>query len=318
MASVADISVVIVNWNTSALLKKCLETLYQQSEGLNLQVLVVDNNSPDDSVAMVKSHFPQVELFASPENLGFAKGNNLALEHATGRWILLLNPDTEVLDNALQKLLAFGESLPAEKTGVICSKLLNPDGSLQRSVHEFYSFWRSFIENRALANTVGKLFGSSNKPSYHWHHNQTAEIDWAFGAVMFFRKEVLDTIGGLDEQFYIYAEEMDYFLRVKKAGRTNWFFPEAEIIHVGGAASRQKKAKMFIENYKSFYLFLQKHYGSLGYLSYRLRAMLYLVIWYIRFSLSGSDEAKNNKSLYAETLRWHLSAQSWALAYKRI
>jgi len=305
-----DVSVVIVSWNTKGLLRNCLNSVYEQTSKAALEVFVVDNDSPDKSAEMVAAEFPQVKLIANTDNKGFALANNQAMEVSTGRYVLLLNPDTIILDGAIDKMMAYYDSMPNAKLGVLVCKLLNDDGTLQKSVNRFYNFWRSFLDNRFMYGILAKMGGEKLLTS-HWEHDSLREIDWAYGAVMFFSREVMEKVGVLDPQFFIYAEEMDYFLRVKKAGYKSWFLPDIEIVHYGKSSSRQKRAAMFIQNYKSFYLFLKKHYSPLDFIAYRLRAQLYLVAWYIKWSLGSSEEAKTQKEVYAETLKWHFTKDSF-------
>lgn len=308
-----DVSVIIVNWNTAHLLGACLRSVFEQCKAIKPEVIVVDNHSADGSAQLVREQFPNAILIANEQNLGFAKANNQGLEIASGRYLLLLNPDTVVLDGAIDKMVAFADNEKPEQLGIVTCKLLNDDLTLQRSVHKFYSFSRSFVENRFFTDLASKLGFLRKMQSHGWAHDELKTIDWAYGAVMLFSREFLDKVGMLDERFFIYAEEMDYFMRAKKAGRKSWFLPMAEIIHIGRASTRQRKAAMFIQNYKSFYIFLLKHYGLLDYWAYRLRASIYLVLWYCRFLPFGDAESKANRQVYAETLRWHLSPSSFNL-----
>lgn len=306
----ADVSVIIVSWNTKKLLRDCLQSVYEQTVGHSLEVFVVDNNSPDNSAEMVRNEFPQVILIANPDNKGFAAANNQAMRLATGKQILLLNPDTIILENAIDKLLDYANSGNIKNLGVLVCTLLNDDLTLQKSVNSFYNFWASFVENRFIAGLFQRFNLEPKWFTSYWDHKTEREIDWAYGALMLFSKELMDKVGLLDERFYIYAEEMDYFLRVKKAGYKSVFVPGIKIVHLGKSSSRQKRAAMFIQNYKSFYIFLLKHYGFGQYWAYRLRANFYLVLWYLRFSLSSSSEAREQRQVYAETLKWHFSRQS--------
>lgn len=309
-----DVSVIIVSWNTKDLLRKCLQSVFNETRKATLEVWVVDNDSPDLSADMVREEFPQVKLIANSDNKGFALANNQAMNLSSGRFILLLNPDTEVLSSngigAIDAMVGYAEKHQTEKVGILTCKLLNGDGTLQKSVNRFYNFWRSFLDNRFMYEMIAKLKGSEKLLTSHWEHDSIKEIDWAYGAVMFFSKESMDRVGVLDPQFYIYAEEMDYFMRYRKAGYTSWFLSDIEIIHYGKSSSRQRRAAMFIQNYKSFYLFLKKHYSGLDFVAYRIRAQIYLTAWYLKYSLSTGEEAKQQKQVYAETLKWHFTKES--------
>ncbi len=301
------LSIVIVSWNTEDLLRACLKSIYAQTREVSFEVFVVDNNSPDDSAKMVAEEFPEVHLIANRDNRGFAPANNQALERATGKYMMLLNPDTLIVDGAIDKLVKYAEAHQDEPLGVLTCKLLNGDGSLQKSVNKFYSFWRSFIENRFVASLAKKLNLKGDWFMSYWDHNSLREIDWAFGAVMLFSKKMMDEIGMLDDRFFIYAEEVDFYMRAKKAGYKSYFLPEIEIIHYGESSSRQRRSAMFIQNYKSFYLFLRKHYGKLSYYMYRTRACIYLMLWYGYFLLKKDPE---QCKVYRETLQWHFSRES--------
>lgn len=305
-----DISIVIVSWNTLALLRDCLQSIYDETTKHSFEIFVVDNHSPDGSAEMVENEFPEVKLIANQQNVGFAPANNQALEQARGTYVMLLNPDTLVKDGAIDKMLDYAEANQDKKLGILTCKLLNGDGSLQRSVNRFYSFWRSFIENRFFASLFGKMGIQSKFFMSYWEHDSLKEIDWAFGAVMLFHRDLMEEIGILDDRFYIYAEEVDYYMRAKKAGYTSLFLPDIEIVHFGSSSARQRRSAMFIQNYKSFYLFLRKHYGRFSYWLYRSRACLYLFFWYVYFSAKGSDEAKTQRAVYKETIQWHFSKES--------
>lgn len=305
-----DLSVIIVSWNTVALLRNCLNSIYEQTRENTLEVIVVDNNSPDNSADMVAKEFPQVILIANPDNKGFAAANNQAMAIAKGGHLLLLNPDTVLVNHSIDQLMHYARVNKDRNLGVITCKLLNEDLTLQKSVNQFYSFWRSFVENRLFGEMLSRFNSQNGVFMSFWDHSTEKEIDWAYGAVMLFSREVFEKVGYLDDLFYIYAEEMDYFMRVKKAGFTSVFVPSIEIIHLGKSSSRQRRAAMFIQNYKSFYIFLLKHYSRLDYLAYRLRATVYLLGWYLRYSFSTSEEGRIQRQVYAETLKWHFSPHS--------
>lgn len=309
--STPDVSIIIVSWNTKKMLEDCIRSIYEQTKKYTFEIIVTDNNSPDKSADMVAEKFPDVVLIANKDNKGFAAGNNQALAIAKGAYILLLNPDTLVINAAIDRMLDYAKSYQGEKKlGILTCKLLNGDMTLQKSVNNYYSFWRSFVENRFFAPLIEKLNFKSSGLKSTWNHDSDIAIDWAYGAVMLFSREILERVGMLDDRFYIYAEEMDYFMRVKKAGYESRFVAGIEIIHYGKSSSRQRRSAMFIQNYKSFYLFLKKHYGHFSYLIYRIRATVYLFLWYLRYLFGNTDEAKEQRTVYWETLKWHFSPAS--------
>jgi len=312
-----DISVIIVSWNTKDLLRNCLNSVNNETRRYSFEIIVVDNNSPDNSARMVEEEFPGVVLIANQDNRGFAAGNNQAMVIAKGENILLLNPDTVVIENAIDKMLDY---IKSGKSHFVTCKLLNGDGSLQKSVNSFFSLFGSLVENRYLGEKLAKLDTSGKRFMAFWDHSENREIDWAYGAVMLFSRELFEKVGLLDERFYIYAEEMDYYKRVWAAGYKPVFLADVKIIHFGKSSSRQRRAAMFIQNYFSFYIFLKKHYSSTTYYLYRFRVFVYMKLWFFYFFvkflakkllLRNTDEEKEQIKVYWQTFKWNLSKKSF-------
>lgn len=307
-----NLAIIIVNWNTKRMLRNCLNSIIEQTKEYSYEIYVVDNNSPDKSADMVTNEFPNVHLIANNKNKGFAAANNQALKIAEANNYLLLNPDTIVLENAIDKMMSFKEN---SNYDIITCKLLNSDGTLQKSVNSFYNFWQTIFENRMTNLLTSKInFNKTNLNSL-WNHDSIKEIDWARGAVVLFSNKVLKTVGFLDEMFFIYGEEIDYFFRAKQFGFKSVFIPNAVIMHHGKASSKQKKSEMFIQNYKSFYLFLKKHYSVLSYFTYRTRVHFILISWVIYYTVAKILSPTNTKivqqkDVYTKTLLWHFSKES--------
>ncbi|MCA9942490.1 MAG: glycosyltransferase family 2 protein [Ardenticatenaceae bacterium] len=251
------LSIVIVSWNTKDLLDACLRSIYAYPLDQPFEVWVVDNKSSDDTVAMVQEHFPQVELIASEENLGFAGGNNRAIPHCQGEYVLLLNPDTEVKPEALNELVAFMDTHP--EAGAAGSRLLNADETLQPSCHPrptlSREFWRMFYLDKLLP------YGSYDMSK--WNLEQPREVDVLMGASMLLRKTVLDTIGLLDEGYFMYSEEVDLCFRLQKAGWHLFWVPQSQVVHYWGQSAKQVLAEMFLQLYRGKLRFFRKHYGGL-------------------------------------------------------
>lgn len=316
---IIDVSIIIVSWNTKELLRNCLKSIYDETKKYTFEIIVVDNDSPDRSADMVAQEFPGVKLIANKTNNGFAPANNQGIEIAKGKNILLLNPDTIIIKQAIDKMLDYIYTNQSRGVGIVTCKLLNDDLSLQKSVNNFFNLWRSFIENRFFADFLSK-YSTKNAFMSFWDHSEEREIDWAYGAVLLYTREVADKVGMLDDKFWIYAEEMDFYMRVKKAGFKAVFLHDVEIIHYGKSSSRQRRAEMFIQNYKSFYLFLKKHYSLMTYYLYRLRTYIYMFLWIIKYSLmflihkltgKSTEEDKNQLEVYTKTLKWHFSGASF-------
>ncbi|MBE2269019.1 MAG: glycosyltransferase family 2 protein [Anaerolinea sp.] len=266
-----DLGIVILNWNTRDLLRRCLETVYASTGDFTYQVVVVDNASTDDSAAMVRAHFPQATLIASATNGGYSYGNNLGLR-ALGfhgrmntakdapRYALLLNPDTEVPPDGLAHMIAWMDS--RKDVGAAGVKLVLPDGSLDKACRR--SFPTPLVSIYHFSG-LGKLFPDSPRFA---RYNMTylspeveTEVDSVVGAYMQVRREALDAVGLLDEVFFMYGEDLDWAFRIKNAGWKIVYHPQVEVKHVKRAASRQSKKAQF-EFWRAMLIFYRKHYRT--------------------------------------------------------
>jgi hypothetical protein len=254
-----DLSVCIVNWNTRSDLEHALDSVLKADQGLDLQVIVVDNASRDGSADMVRERFAQVSLIRSPQNLGFARGYNLAARQARGRYLLILNPDTEARPDALRRLVEFMDAHPA--AAAAGPRLLNSDGTLQLSCRRFPRALAGVFRNTFL----GRLFPGNRYAAHYlmtdWNHAEPREVDWVSGAAMCVRREAWDQIGGFDERFFMYAEDMDWCLRAREAGWQIHYVPDAAIIHRVGRSSDQRPAAMVVQFHRSMARFYCKHYA---------------------------------------------------------
>ena len=270
------ISIVIVSWKVKELLRKCLQSLEaEQVTAVSFEVWVVDNNSGDGSVEMVKAEFPWVRLIASKENNGFAKGNNLAINQITdSEYIFLLNPNTEVKPRALEALVEFMKRNP--QAGAVGPKLLNPDGTLQPSCKAFPTvstlLFNSFFLDVLFPKS--KLFGRYEMS--WWPHDDLREVDQPMGAALLVRKEVIDKIGPMDEQFYMFFDEVDWCYRIKQEGYKIYFTPEAEIVHHGGQSIKSAEMRMSVHWHRSLKRFFKKHYQIPEWVSSCLIAGMFL------------------------------------------
>jgi hypothetical protein len=243
-----DLSIVIVNWNTSALLIQCLDSIYQAVPRLTFEIIVVDNGSTDDSVSAICNKFPDVRIISNDLNLGFAKANNQGLAAGRGRYFLLLNSDTLVLPDALNRLVAVADHNPG--VGIIGPKLLNMDGTLQKSWATFPTFW---------SELVGKNFRRRHSVA----NSQFAyEVDWIMGACMLVRSEIVTDVGMLDEDYFMYSEETDWCYRTKRKGWKVWYLSNSEIYHLGGGSANRSNLTQLVLLYRSKIFFFRKHYGN--------------------------------------------------------
>jgi len=269
-----DLSVIIVSWNVRELLQRCLQALVPSSKfqvpcsplnnlergTWNLELIVVDNASSDGSAAMVRQHFPQVRLIANNSNLGFTHANNQGLAASQGRYVLLLNPDTEVVGDAVATLLAFLEAHP--DVGVVGPQLRFPDGSIQPSRRRFPTLATAFVESTVLQ----PLFAGSSLLRRYYVADQpddvTQDVDWLVGACLLVRREAIEQAGPLDEGFFMYSEELDWCRRLKQAGWRIVYLPAAQVIHYEGKSSEQNLAARDIRFHSSKVRYFRKHHGA--------------------------------------------------------
>ena len=255
------LSVVIVNYNVKFFLEQCLNSVFEAARGIDTEVWVVDNNSVDGSVAMVRDKFPQVRLIANKDNVGFSKANNQALRQITGDCVLLLNPDTLVETDTFAKCLAFMDGHP--DCGGLGVKMINGEGEyLPESKRGFPTPRVAFYKISGLI----KLFPHSPKFAHyylgHLDPDQTTEIEILSGAFLMTRKEVLDKIGLLDETFFMYGEDIDFSYRIIKGGYKNYYLPTTRIIHYKGESTKKGSLNYVYTFYNAMAIFTQKHFSN--------------------------------------------------------
>jgi len=255
-----DLSVCIVNWNTRTDLEQALTSVLDTEPSLALEVVVLDNASRDGSAEMVRSRFPGVALLRSSENLGFARGYNRAAGEAAGRHLLMLNPDTVVYAGALDKMVAFLDSHP--KAGAVGPRLLNRDGTLQFSCRRFPRPMAAIFRNTVLGRLAPGNRFTRGYLMADWDHNAVREVDWVSGAAICIRRDTWHEVGGFDEGFFMYAEDMDWCLRAYQAGWRIYYLPEAVIVHRIGGGSDQRPAAMVLAFHRSMARFYRKHYAA--------------------------------------------------------
>ena len=256
--SFLDLSIVIVNWNTRDLLAQCLESVYAHAPDGDFEVFVVDNASTDGSAQAVRERFPQVQLVENTENAGFARANNQAIRASSGRYMLLLNSDTRVLPKTLRTMVQFMDDRP--QVGIASCKVLSADGTFRAAGADFLTLRSEFAHFTGLASLVrgGRW---ANRPGYR-DFPATREVDWVGGACLMIRRETVEQIGLLDENYFMYCEDMDWCYRARQHGWKVYYLPQAQIIHHGQQSSRQAEVPMLAEMYRSRVQFFRKHYGS--------------------------------------------------------
>lgn len=256
-----SLSIVIVNYNTEALLKDCLQSVYAGVNGTPLRILVVDNNSHDNSVAMVKSCFPRVQVVENRCNVGFSKANNLVISRSDSDYVLLLNPDTLIIEDAIERMVKFMDEHP--KVGIAGCKVLNRDGTLQLACRRSIPTPRvAFFRLTGLSRLFPKSKVMAEYNMTYTSPEETHEVGAVSGAFLMIRKKAIDEIGLLDERFFMYGEELDWCLRARRAGWAVMYHPAAQIIHYKGESTKHNSRKAAIEFYRAMYLFHKKHFAK--------------------------------------------------------
>ncbi|MBI5474567.1 MAG: glycosyltransferase, partial [Ignavibacteriae bacterium] len=256
-----DLSVIIVNYNVRQFLENSLTSIFRAMEGLTGEVFVIDNASDDGSLEMVRAKFPQVQLIENKVNVGFAKANNAALKRAQGRFILLINPDTVVQEDTFRVMLSFFDENP--DAGLAGCKVLNPDGSFQLPCRRsFPTPWVAFTKITGLSGLFpsSKLFGKYNLT--YLSEDETYEVDAVSGSYMFLRREVYQKIGGLDETFFMYGEDLDWCYRVSRSGYKVYYVHSTKIIHFKGESTRRSDIDEIRTFYQAMQLFVEKHFSN--------------------------------------------------------
>jgi len=276
------LSIIIVNWNVRDLLEKCLTSIYKEIQDLEFEIIVIDNASNDGSVSMIREKFPQVKLIANEDNKWFAGGNNQGFEIAKGDLILLLNPDTEILDGAINKMMDFMEK--NENIGVLGCKLLNTDMSLQPSCRKLPNILDQSLILLKLHNFFPNLSPIKAYYMVDYKHNDTREVEQIMGACFMTRREIIDKIGGLDEKYGSIFEEVDFCRRVLDAGWKIYFTNQAQVIHHKGQSFRQRK---IIINQKNFNFALLRYFKKYKFF---WQYLILLLLWPVSMALAIVDQ----------------------------
>ncbi len=254
------LSVCIVNWNTRDDLAECLASLEAAMEGVEAEVIVVDNASSDGSADMVRERFRWVRLIANENNVGYARGNNQAIKAAAGRYVLLLNPDTIVPPDGLRELVAFAGQHP--EAGAVGCKLVYPDGRIQHSCRTFPTpdviVWEYLGLSRLFPKS--RIFGKYRMS--WWDYNNVREVDQPMGSCLLLRAEALGDVGPMDEQFPIFFNEVDLCFRLKQAGWKILYTPRPIVVHKVGRSTSQVKVRMIAESHDSLLRFYRKNYAG--------------------------------------------------------
>ena len=271
-----DVSIIIVNWNTKNILRDCLRSVYEQAGDVDYEVIVVDNASADDSVEMIKSDFEKVVLLENARNKGFATANNQGMVVAKGRYVLLLNSDTVVLDGAIAKTVGFADA--HLRAGVTGCRVLNADRTLQPTCFMFPSILNMFLSSTYLYKLFPKSRFFGRERMTWWDRSDVRQVEVVTGCFMLVRREAIDQVGVMDEWFFMYAEETDWCYRFRKSGWEVMFTPAGQIIHLGGQSTAKRPVAMIVQLRLSILKFIRKHNGRLTYLVARILTALFFAV----------------------------------------
>jgi GT2 family glycosyltransferase len=257
-----DISIVIVAWNAKHYLELCLDSLAQAPPCRTYEILVVDNASADGSAEMIEARFPHVKLIRSDENLGFSKGNNLAIRQCQGRYIALVNPDVIVFPGCLDALADFLEQNP--RVGNVGPRVFNPDMTQQSTCRRFPTLWNNFCSASGLASKFKRSRFFAGEHMFYFSHDRTMAVNVLVGCFSMIRREAFETVGLLDEGLFMYGDDVDWCRRCWKAGWEVVFFPGAKAIHDRGKITAPYPVRFAVAQQKSVLYYWSKHHGFWG------------------------------------------------------
>lgn len=269
------ISIIIVNWNTRDYLLNCIEHLRKEENYEDIEIIIVDNDSSDDSIEVISRRFPEAIIIENNENLGFAKANNIGLEKASGKYICLMNSDIEILPNCIRESYEFLEK--SSKIGMVGPKILNADLTIQKSCRKLPGIMTSLTPALGLHRIFPNLFSDED---ISFDDNKIREVDGISGCLMVVKREALLDVGLLDEQFFMYSEDIDWCRKFQDTGWKIAFLPAASAIHYGGKSSAIQPKRFYVEQCLSRIRYIRKHFG----IFYRI--IMYSVIFIHYFSRS--------------------------------
>ena len=284
-----DISIIIVSYNNFDVLQNCLNSIYKFTSKISFEIIVVDNNSVEEGLTEVVDGYSNLVLIKNNENMGFSFANNQGLGIAKGRYILFLNNDTELVKDILYKLVEFSDS--SESNYLIGVKLLNTDLTHQHSIVDFTNLWNTFTESFFFDS----IFKKSKYFNKYWmnypKHSRPVKVDVVLGAFIFASAKTINELGGFDTRFYFYAEETDLCKRFKNLGGNVLYYPDLELIHIGGVSTNHKNWFHFKNQHRGKIQFAQKHFSPvklflfliLHYSGLLVRIPLYLILGIIKF-----------------------------------
>lgn len=319
-----DLSIIIVNWNSAELLRKCLSSISLTSVAGAFEILVIDNASFDGSRELVSREFPHVMFIQSDENLGFAAGNNLGFDRCRGRYVLFLNPDTEIVGDAIEVMLEVMKS--HGEAGVVGPKLINPDLSVQiNCMRAFPTLFNEMFDSAWTRRILGRFNFAGAKPVI-CESDTPVSVEMLPGTCILLRREVFEEAGRFNENYFMYAEDVELNYRVRAVGWKNFYISRAAVIHHGGHSSAQQNESFFstVIMRESVWQFLQTAHGRLYATAYRattgiaaIGRICLLAIWQLLpVSRSTRNDAARSSRKWVKVLRWSFGREAWACGYR--
>ena len=311
--AVRDLSIVIVNWNTRDMLRDCLHSVHASLDDLDVEVMVVDNASSDGSAAMVEEEFPEVRLIANHDNRGFAAANNQGMKPSSGRYVLLLNPDTIVAPVTLNRMIRYADD--HTDAAVIGCQVYESEHCIQRTCFRYPDPVNTLFAETGLSRLCSgsRLFGRYWMGD--WDRKSEREVDVVSGMFMLVRREAIEQVGFMDESYFIFAEEADWCHRFRRAGWRCIFTPEARIIHRdgGGKSTEQISVRMYVQMQKSLLMFQRKNLGRrawfTSWLIYVISTSLRTVLWTSLGVLQIGTRSTHRRKQAVAALRFHLTGR---------
>ncbi len=297
MTAQPDLTITIVSWNTRELLRGCLQSIQQSNTYISYEIHVVDNASTDGSAEMVRAEFPTAQLTVNENNVGFAAANNQSWLAAKGRYWLLLNSDAEVKSGALDMLVNFMDAHP--QAGLTTARLNNPDGTPQYCAQPVPSISRTLFEASRLHKILPAAMRGRMMLSTYWTYDRAIRLGWTWGTALIARRAAVEEAGALSKEFFMYGEDLEWCLRMRKKGWEIWFCPEAEVLHYGGQSSAQKWDETGrghkIES--GFYQALRMHYSELYVRTLQAAQLFALSGEWLSAKLKGQVSAQYSASI---------------------
>lgn len=301
------LSVVIICWNDWKVIEPCLRSIFENTHKVAFEVIVSDNGSTDGSLDKIRAQFPAVRVLENRVNLGFAKGNNVGIREARGEYVLILNPDTIVHADALDRWIEYADRHP--EAGAFGCRVLNPDGTYQGSARPFPTVWRSTVAAVGLRH-LGRLTRVFQSDKYvGWKGETERDIDWQSGCCVLFRGSLLKKLEGFDERFFYHYEEVDLCHRVWAAGHSIRFTPEVTITHLGGQSVGRFPVRFALETNRNCYRYFHKHFGTRGAIRCRRVMLVHLRIRQLGYNLlywrKPSESVQRRLEMYRVAIRWN-------------